>query len=70
MRDCGCHSHNGFLLSPEGLAQREMFSEGDLTRLDDCVSLDMVGSVSALDEPSEPIWVDQVIEEQLLRSLS
>ena len=24
MRNCNCHSHDGFLLSPEGLAQREL----------------------------------------------
>ena len=63
---CGCVSHNSFLTakgleeaaqrrgaSPEGLAVRETLRE-----------VDRVGSVSALVEPSEPIWVDSVIEEQ------
>ena len=44
---CGCHSHNGFVLSPEGLAQRG----GDAPGVDGVASsqyLDRVGSVSGL----------------------
>ena len=46
-RNCGCHSHNGLLLSPEGLAQREL----KLNALDAMgirPYVDKVGSVSAL----------------------
>ena len=48
-RTCGCHSHNGLLLSPEGLAQRELeLDEVDAMGPDRY--LDKVGSVSGLVE--------------------
>ena len=48
-RSCGCHSHNGLLLSPEGLAQRE--HEGpELAGVVATRYLDSMGSVSALIE--------------------
>ncbi len=51
MRKCGCHSHGGFILSPEGLAQRERqldaFRSVGLTRSAQGVRLDKLGSVSA-----------------------
>ncbi len=46
MADCRCHSHNGLVRSPEGLAQREL----KLNALDAMgirPYLDSVGSVSA-----------------------
>ena len=49
MRRCGCHSHNGLLLSPEGLAQREPESL-ELAGVAARRYLDKVGSVSALIE--------------------
>ncbi len=52
-RSCGCHSHNGLLLSPEGLAQRGGDRRRELLGVDDDVFsryLDKVGSVSALIE--------------------
>jgi hypothetical protein len=56
-RRCGCHSHNGFVLSPEGLAQQ--FSlEGLAPRgADDYV--DREGSVSALVEVEEDSIYDE-----------
>ena len=65
---CRCHSHNGLLLSPEGLAQR---SEDSLELAGAVASryLDKVGSVSALIEPSEPIFDFALIDEQHRRFL-
>ena len=69
-RRCGCHSHNGFLLSPEGLAQREVgfgaqFALG-LTGDAEGVRLDKSGRVTG-SGPDEIIFDDSVIEEQFLR---
>ena len=73
MNDCRCHSHNGFRLSPsrsmEGLAQREMFSSDVLTRSDEVVTLDKVGSVSG-SILSVSHWDDAVINEQYRRFLN
>ena len=47
-RNCGCHSHNGLLLSPEGLAQRGL----ELPGVDGMATssyLDKVDSVSGLE---------------------
>ena len=49
MRNCGCHSHNGFALSPEGLAQREYTRPG-VDFMGTRFHLDRPGSVSALIE--------------------
>ena len=70
--NCGCHFHNGFVLgrSPEGLAQREMFSEGDLIRSGKGVRLDTQGSVSGLRrDETMLIFNDGVIDEQYRRFL-
>ncbi len=48
MHKCGCHSHNGFQLSPEGLAQREDVRYG-VDTVDMFGYLDKVGSVSGLE---------------------
>jgi len=73
MRECSCHSHNGFRLSPEGLAQREpkvdAFPEGGLTDDDSLVRLDIEVSVSGL-RRDETHWVHEVIEEQYQRFLN
>ena len=69
-RVCGCHSHGGFILSPEGLAQRERqldaFRSVPLTGDVEGVRLDKSGSVSALELP-QFIFDDTVIEEQYQR---
>ena len=68
MRKCNCHSHNGFLLSPEGLAQREDVRPG----VDDMALrsyLDKEGSVSGLrrDEDMYALISDINIDEQARR---
>ncbi len=67
---CGCHSHNGFQLSPEGLAQREL--EGpELAGVVAKRYLDKVGSVSGL-ELERDLYADisdQQIDEQARRFL-
>ena len=69
-RSCSCHSHNGFLLSPEGLAQRELVFSDDLKVLltdeAEAVRLDKSGSVSGSILPLSH-WDDDVIEEQYRR---
>ena len=62
---CGCHSHNGLVRSPEGLAQKESI-DGDLTRSDKGVTLDKVGSVSALAEAEDLYgygWENMALEQ-------
>ena len=73
MRDCGCHSHNGFQLSrsDEGLAQRKLISAGDLTRSDDGVTLDRSGSVSGLRRDEMMLdFDDELIDNQYRRFLN
>ncbi len=67
---CDCIAHNGFLTA-KGLAeaaQREVFLDG-VDNMDMFGYLDSTGSVSALVEPPEPIWVDQLLENQYRRFL-
>ncbi len=68
-RTCGCHSHNGFQLSPEGLAQRELELPGvDGMALRSYV--DKVGSVSGLRRDEDlHVFDDQVLDEQYRRFL-
>ncbi len=47
-RSCGCHSHNGLLLSPEGLAQRKPGLDG-VDNMAPLRYLDKSGSVSGLE---------------------
>ena len=68
MRDCGCHSHNGFQLSPEGLAQREL-ELPEVDRMGTSRYVDKSGSVSALVEV-EDHWDDEIMEDQYRRFLS
>ncbi len=65
MADCGCQSHNGFLTAKglEEAAEREL-ELGDVDDMGSGLYLDKVGSVSALIEPPEPIFVDAVTDEQ------
>ncbi len=57
MRDCTCHSHNGFRLSPEGLAQRELELDG-VDGMDASRYLDKSGSVSASVEVEDDFEYD------------
>ena len=66
-RTCGCHSHNGLLLSLEGLAQRELKLDG-VDDVDASLYLDKVGSVSAL-RRDEIIFDDALLEQQHRRFL-
>ncbi len=47
-RSCGCHSHNGLMLSPEGLAQRELGLDG-VDNMTPLKHLDSKVSVSGLE---------------------
>ncbi len=59
---CTCHSHNGFQLSPEGLAQRSLELD-EVDAMAPELHLDRVGSVSASTE-TLPVWDDDVIDQQ------
>jgi len=61
MKGCTCHSHNGFVLSPEGLAQRELELD-EVDAMQSSEYLDRVGSVSGLRR--DEIFVDSLIDEQ------
>ena len=64
--ECSCSAHGGFLTA-KGLreaAQRELELTEDLAVGSSRLYLDKVASVSALIEPSEPIWVDSLLIEQ------
>ena len=68
---CRCHSHNGLLLSPEGLAQREL----KLNALDAMgirPYLDKSGSVSAMVEVEDlyEFVTDDMTNEQHRRFLN
>ena len=63
-RTCGCHSHGGFLLSPEGLEQRELGFEEYLAAGVTPVYIDSVGSVSGVITVDHLIFDDAVLEEQ------
>ncbi len=67
-RICGCHSHDGFRLSPEGLAQRELLRpEVDAMAVQ--LYLDEGSSVSGL-ELERDLYVnilDSDIDEQARR---
>ncbi len=67
MRRCSCHSHNGFQLSPEGLAQREFELPG-VDNMEAISYLDKVGSVSGL-RRDEDLYVmeDEMIDQQYRR---
>ncbi len=68
-RSCGCHSHNGLLLSPEGLAQRKDSLVGPLAVEYTRLYLDKVGSVSGLRrDEATMIFDDGVIDEQFQRN--
>jgi len=69
-----CYSHNGFQLSPEGLAQRELefagFPEVGLTRSEESVTLDSRVSVSGLRRDEIAMeFHEEIIDEQYRRFL-
>ena len=68
---CNCHSHNGFLTDRgyAEVAQRELFSAEGLTRSDEDVRVDVVGSVSGLVEV-EDHWDPELIDQQYQRFLN
>ena len=65
---CSCHSHNG-LLTAKGLVEAAQRSRkaAEVDNMDMFGYLDKVGSVSALVEPREPIFVDGLLDEQYRR---
>ena len=67
-RNCGCHSHNGFVLSPEGLAQREFDLPG-VAAMATKRYLDKVGSVSGLELERNITVSDALIDQQYRRFL-
>jgi len=70
MTDCRCHSHNGFVLSPEGLAQRKSLRSTGLTDRDFFAILDTRVSVSGLRRDEYPMFPDEAtIDEQYRRFL-
>jgi len=70
VRKCGCFAHDGFQLSPEGLAQRELKLDERLAVGMDCVQVDSRVSVSGLRRDDEPtIWSYELLEQQYRRFL-
>jgi len=67
VRRCGCHSHNGLLLSPEGLAPRELESPG-VDAMAPELYLDLDGSVSGL-RRDETRWDYELLDQQYRRFL-
>jgi len=67
MRKCGCHSHNGLLLSPEGLAPRKDSFPLGVDMGPSPLYLDKVDSVSALIEFE---FNDEILEDQYRRFLN
>ena len=67
--DCRCSAHNGFLTA-KGLEEAAQRSLEGLDAPEVFREVDTVGSVSALDEPSEPIFVDAILDRQYRRFLS
>ena len=63
-RNCGCFAHDGFVLGSEYQGPAQQLSLEGLTPLGDCDIVDIPGSVSALVEPSEPIFVDELLDQQ------
>jgi len=68
MRKCRCFSHNGYQLSPEGLAQREFVLPG-VDGVGVSRYLDKVGSVSGLELERDlyEMTLDSDIDEQARR---
>ncbi len=68
---CGCHSHNGFQLSPEGLAQRRGYSSETVDMFDDVEYVDKVGSVSGLEQERNIfVFDDGLLDQQYRRFLN
>ncbi len=54
---CGCHSHNGLVRSPSGLAQREIIRPEVLAVEDSQLYLDVWVSVSGLELERDTLWL-------------
>jgi len=68
--DCRCHSHNGFRLSPEGLAQRDLLGP-ELAGVVAQRYLDKVVSVSGLRrDETDHVFDDLIVDEQYRRFLN
>ena len=69
MTNCGCTSHDGFLTRAgyARVAQRER-ERPEVDAMETSLYLDLGVSMSALIEPSEPIFVDEILEEQFRRN--
>ena len=66
MRDCSCHSHNGYLLKPSGFAQQLSLEGLDSRRVPEYV--DRVRSVSALVEAEAlHVFDDELLDRQYRR---
>jgi len=66
VRKCSCHAHNGFVLSPAGLAQQTSL-EG-LAPRGEFVYVDKVSSVSALAEAEAlHVFDHELIDQQYRR---
>ena len=59
MRNCGCFAHDGFRLSPEGLAQRELELDGGVDVEHSLAHIDGRVSVSALVEVEDDFDYDE-----------
>ena len=70
MAKCECTSHNGFLTDRGYAEVAQRTSLEGLAPLGDHAYVDRVVSVSALIEPSEPIFVDGLLEQQYQRFLN
>ena len=67
MRRCGCYAHNGLVLSPEGLAQREVKLNG-VDSMQSSVYIDSGVSVSGLElERDFHVFDDEIIDSQYRR---
>ncbi len=68
--NCGCHSHGGFLRSPEGLAQRNYSVREGVDRAAELARLGTRVSVSGLRRDEiEMIFDEEVLDEQHRRFL-
>ncbi len=66
MPECTCFSHNGFVLSPEGLAQRNYSVEEGVDRATELAILGVEVSVSGL-RRDETLFVNELLDQQYRR---
>ena len=65
-KSCGCYAHDGFVLSPEGLAQRELSLSG-VAGMGPEPYLDKAGSVSGLGQGQDILELDDEMTDQQYR---